>query len=134
MFGVVDDTTTTKFTSRACAVHCNSLPVVVDKAVVVVLKFPNNGTSKNATSFPGSLLPALRRSVGWVGENPGNEVAKNVDLAKSLVLFETSELAFEGSQVSFSGDFCVSPVPTFVVVVFCRRVHFLPFGLQEKNF
>ena len=41
MFGVVDDTTTTKFTSRACAVHCNSLPIVVDKAVVVVLKFPN---------------------------------------------------------------------------------------------
>ena len=41
MFGVVDDTTTTKFTSRACAVHCTSLPVVVDKAVVVVLKFPN---------------------------------------------------------------------------------------------
>ena len=40
MFGVVDDTTTTKFTSRACAVHCNSLPVVVDKAVVVVVKFP----------------------------------------------------------------------------------------------
>ena len=24
---------------RACAVHCNSLPVVVDKVVVVVLKF-----------------------------------------------------------------------------------------------
>ena len=32
----IDDTTTTKFTNRACAVHCNSLPVVV-----VVLKFPN---------------------------------------------------------------------------------------------
>ena len=29
LFGVVDDTTTTKFTGRACAVHCNSLPVVV---------------------------------------------------------------------------------------------------------
>ena len=41
MFGVVDDTTKTKFTNRACAVHCNSLPVVVDKAVVVVVKFPN---------------------------------------------------------------------------------------------
>ena len=40
LFGVVDDTTTTKFTGRACAVHCNSLPVVVDKVVVVVLKFP----------------------------------------------------------------------------------------------
>ena len=31
LFDVVDDTTTAKFTSRACAVHCNSLPVVVDK-------------------------------------------------------------------------------------------------------
>ena len=40
LFGVVDDTTTTKFTGRACAVQCNSLPVVVDQAVVVVLKFP----------------------------------------------------------------------------------------------
>ena len=36
LFGVVDDTTTTKFTGHACAAHCNSLPVVV-----VVLKFPN---------------------------------------------------------------------------------------------
>ena len=41
VFGVVDETTTTKFASRACAVHCISLPVVVDKVVVVVLKFPN---------------------------------------------------------------------------------------------
>ena len=41
MFGVVDDTTTTKFVNRACAVHGISLPVVVDKVVVVVLKFPN---------------------------------------------------------------------------------------------
>ena len=40
MFGVVDDTTTTKFANLACAVHCISLPVVVDKVVVVVLKFP----------------------------------------------------------------------------------------------
>ena len=40
LFGVVDDTTTTKLTSRACAVHCNLLPVVVDKVVVVILKFP----------------------------------------------------------------------------------------------
>ena len=47
LFGVVDETTT-KFTSRACAVHCNSLPVVVDKAVVVVLKFPNVTTSTPA--------------------------------------------------------------------------------------
>ena len=39
LFGVVVDTTTTKFTSRTCltcAVHCSSLSVVV-----VVLKFPN---------------------------------------------------------------------------------------------
>ena len=35
LFAVIDDTTTTKFTSRACTVHCNSLSVVV-----VVLKFP----------------------------------------------------------------------------------------------
>ena len=41
VFGVVDDTTTTKFVNRACAVHGISLPVVVDKVVVVVLKFPN---------------------------------------------------------------------------------------------
>ena len=40
VFGVVDETTTTKFTSRACAVHCISLPVVVNKVVVVILKFP----------------------------------------------------------------------------------------------
>ena len=40
VFGVVDDTTTTKFANRACAVHGISLPVVVDKVVVVVLKFP----------------------------------------------------------------------------------------------
>ena len=38
LFVVVDVTTTTKFTIRACAVHCNSLPVVVDQVVVVVLK------------------------------------------------------------------------------------------------
>ena len=40
LFGVVDDTTTAKFTGRACAVLRNSLPVVVDKVIVVVLKFP----------------------------------------------------------------------------------------------
>ena len=42
MFGVVDEITTTKFASRVCAVHCISLPVIVDKIVVVVLKFPSN--------------------------------------------------------------------------------------------
>ena len=36
LFGIVDDTTKTKFIDRACAVHCDSLPVVV----VVVMKFP----------------------------------------------------------------------------------------------
>ena len=40
LFGVVDVNTTTKFVNRACAVHGISLPVVVDKVVVVVLKFP----------------------------------------------------------------------------------------------
>ena len=30
-----------KFVNRACAVHGISLPVVGDKVVVVVLKFPN---------------------------------------------------------------------------------------------
>ena len=38
LFGDVDETTTTKFTGRACALFRNSLPVVVDKVVVVVLK------------------------------------------------------------------------------------------------
>ena len=47
MFGVVDDTTTTKFVNRACAVHGISLPVVVDKVVVVVLKFPNDIKTKD---------------------------------------------------------------------------------------
>ena len=47
MFGVVDETTTTKFASRACAVHCISL-VVVDKVVVVVLKFPTVCSSTTA--------------------------------------------------------------------------------------
>ena len=50
LFGVVDDTTTTKFTGRACAVHCNLLPVVVDKVVVVVLKFPNDVMKTPAAS------------------------------------------------------------------------------------
>ena len=40
VFGVVDDTTTTKFANRACAVHGISLLVVVHIVVVVVLKFP----------------------------------------------------------------------------------------------
>ena len=49
VFGVVDDTTTTKFANRACVVHGISLPVVVDRVVVVVLKFPiiNKQTSKH---------------------------------------------------------------------------------------
>ena len=40
VFGVVHETATTKFASCACAVHCISLPVVIDEIVVVVLKFP----------------------------------------------------------------------------------------------
>ena len=51
LFGVVDDTTTTKFTGRACAVHCNSLPVVVDKVIIVVLKFPNNTAADKVASL-----------------------------------------------------------------------------------
>ena len=53
--------------------------------------------------------------------------------------------AFDGSQVSFSGDFCVLPVPIFIFVLllpsFCRRIKefricrfFFPFSIQEKNF
>ena len=38
LFGDVDETTTTKFIGCACALFRNSLPVVVDKVVVVVLK------------------------------------------------------------------------------------------------
>ena len=48
VFGVVDDSTTTKFANRACAVHGISLPVVVDKVVVVVLKFPNEFPTWNS--------------------------------------------------------------------------------------
>jgi len=44
LFGVVDNSMTTKFTGRACAVHCDSLLVVVDQAVVVILKFPHVST------------------------------------------------------------------------------------------
>ena len=53
VFGVVDDTTTTKFANRACAVHGISLPVVVDKVVVVALKFPKYPLNANGTErFP----------------------------------------------------------------------------------
>ena len=46
VFGVVDDTTTTKFVNRTCAVHDISLPVVVHKVVVVVvLKFTSSTTT-----------------------------------------------------------------------------------------
>ena len=50
VFGVVDDTTTTKFANRACAVHGISLPIVI-----VVLKFPiflclSNGFRSASTS------------------------------------------------------------------------------------
>ena len=61
MFGVVDDSTTTKFANRACAVHGISLPVVVDKVVVVVLKFPNV-SCKPFVSFVEETLVAHLRS------------------------------------------------------------------------
>ena len=51
MFGVVDDTTTTKFANRACAAHGISLPVVVDKVVVVVLKFPISELKNHDETF-----------------------------------------------------------------------------------
>ena len=77
VFGVVDDTTTTKFVNRACAVHSISLPVVVDKVVVVVLKFPNDRSlqSRRITcqrlSNDGFMLcmvtnPALRHRENFV--------------------------------------------------------------------
>ena len=65
MFGVVDETTTTKFASRACAVHCISLPVVVDKVVVVVLKFPDDeilgSHLRSDLHFTSGRLPPVRR-------------------------------------------------------------------------
>ena len=65
VFGVVDDTTTTKFANRACAVHGISLPVVVDKVVVVVLKFPNyvKNTMRNTktSTFTITLLNKIER-------------------------------------------------------------------------
>ena len=64
MFGIVDDTTTTKFTSRACVVHCNSLPVVVDKAVVVVLKFASSLMMTSLTTDVETLLHVSWR-FGW---------------------------------------------------------------------
>ena len=57
VFGVVDDTTTTKFANHACAVHGISLPVVVDKVVVVVLKFPIDRSN--------STKRASRRGEKW---------------------------------------------------------------------
>ena len=59
MFGVVDGTTTTKFASRACAVHCISLPVVVDKVVVVVLKFPSVRRSPILNAVSGNKTPVM---------------------------------------------------------------------------
>ena len=60
MFGVVDDTTTTKFANRACAVHGISLPVVVDKVVVVVLKFPNVLPIQNNVATMSQRCVALK--------------------------------------------------------------------------
>ena len=65
VFGVVDDTTTTKFANRACAVHGISLPVVV-----VVLKFP---TMKSSTTVCSARLtnPTITGSRG--NRNPADE-------------------------------------------------------------
>ena len=70
MFGVVDDTTTTKSTCRACAVHCNSHPVVVDKVIVVVLKFPTKVPIQTTPAVYGTdaLLFRLLRTVCLVPE------------------------------------------------------------------
>ena len=62
MFGVVDDTTTTKFVNRACAVHGISLPVVVDKVIVVVLKFRNDGYSKMSDGIFDGIFPKVHRT------------------------------------------------------------------------
>ena len=58
MFGVVDDTTTTKFANRACAVHGISLPVVVDKVVVVVLNPFAPEPPVTARADPGPFYPS----------------------------------------------------------------------------
>ena len=50
MFDVVDNTTTTKFVNRACAVHGISLPVVV-----VVLKFPNKNGGEEVKSCTDTI-------------------------------------------------------------------------------
>ena len=63
LFGVVDETTTTKFASRACSVHCISLPVVVDKVVVVFLKFPIIGETLTAhLLLDTKVIPLVIRS------------------------------------------------------------------------
>ena len=51
----------TKFTGHTCTVLCNSLPVVMDKVVVVVLKFPNK---KKTTTGTDSELDLLYRFLG----------------------------------------------------------------------
>ena len=66
VFGVVNDTTTTKFANHACAVHGISLPVVIDKVVVVVLKFPNSKSSiPNMPHFWTSYRSSARPKSRW---------------------------------------------------------------------
>ena len=56
LFGVVDDTTTTKFTGRACAVHCNSLLVVKEALMESGISYKTNryfaNFLKNQPLFP----------------------------------------------------------------------------------
>ena len=48
---------------------------------------------KRPTSFPGSspTRPTLSRSVGPVGENPGNEVVKGLEVMSETTSAGTSE-------------------------------------------
>ena len=52
-FGIVNDTTTMKFTGCTYVVHCNSLPVVV-----VVLKFPIKDLDHWTSSSSSLVKPA----------------------------------------------------------------------------
>ena len=63
VFGVVDDTTTTKFVNRACAVHGISLPVVV-----VVLKFPNDENDDHMMMMMDINIQEVRKNFDVDGE------------------------------------------------------------------
>ena len=95
LFGVVDDTTTTKFTGRACAVHCNSLPVVVDKVVVVVLKFPNVRKSSAILA----TQPPITREISSSREvsDPGKPKAERVKTRMPINGVETPQYFIEAA-------------------------------------